>query len=167
MTITNVSNGHRQMSPSFHSSLLISSIHLGSSQSFLSNWIFWNFTISFHSGGEQMMNEGFMACFVTIVQLRFMQWHKTWFVVFILDGRVDLSQHNHSTFAWHDKGTCIVSSVTRWYLHPSKMAFLEQTYTRSSDRQRFILCWRVQEGAGKEGDSDETNSNCCENVNHY
>ena len=34
MTITNVSNGHCQMSPSFHSSLLISSIHLGSSQSF-------------------------------------------------------------------------------------------------------------------------------------
>ena len=51
-----------------------------------------------------MMNEGFMACFVTIVQLRFMQWHKTWFVVFILDGRADLS-HNHWKFAWHDEGS--------------------------------------------------------------
>ena len=55
------------------------------------------------------MNEGFMAGSVRIVQLWFMQWHKKWFVVFILDGQVDLS-HNHKTFAWHDDGTYIVAS---------------------------------------------------------
>ena len=83
------------------------------------------FALSFHSRGVHKMNEGFMAGSVEIVQLWFMQWHKKWFVVFILDGQVDLS-HNHKTFAWHDHGTYIVASKSN---------------AHNKHMHQLLICW--------------------------